>query len=254
MTRRDEGAQIEGRRPVIEALRAKRPIDEILVASGTREGGALAEIVRLAQRRGVRVREVTRRELEDRATSRNPQGVIATASGFAYVSLDDVLARADESGEPALLVAVDGVTDPQNLGALARSCEGAGADGLVVPRRRAAPVTAATEKASAGALEHLPVAQVPNLVRALEDLKERGVWIAALDSDAPQTVYELSAGDPLCLVVGGEGSGVSRLVADRADHRVSIPMAGRVESLNVAAAGAVALFEIRRRRAGPSDE
>jgi 23S rRNA (guanosine2251-2'-O)-methyltransferase len=241
--------QIEGRRPVIEALRAKRPIEEIFVAAGARHAGALAEILKLAQRRGVRVREIARRELEERAKSRNPQGVIATTGAeFGYVSLDDLMARVEASGEPALLVAADGVTDPQNLGALARSCEGAGAHGLIVPRRRAAPVTAAAEKASAGALEHLPVAQVTNLVRALEELKERGVWIAALAADAPTSIYELPASDPLCVVVGGEGQGVSRLVLDRADHRVSIPMTGRVQSLNAAAAGAVALFEIKRRR------
>jgi 23S rRNA (guanosine2251-2'-O)-methyltransferase len=245
-------AQIEGRRPVIEALRAKRPITEILVASGARVGGALAEIVQLAERRGVTVREIPRRELEEKAESRNPQGVIATTgSRFAYASPDDLFASASRAGEPPLFVAVDGVTDPQNLGALARSCEGAGAHGLIVPRRRAAPVTAAAEKASAGALEHLPVAMVTNLVRALEDLKERGVWIAALDGDATQSIYDLPADGALCLVVGAEGTGVSRLVLDRADHRVSIPMSGRVASLNAAAAGAVALFEIRRRRPKP---
>jgi 23S rRNA (guanosine2251-2'-O)-methyltransferase len=245
-------AQIEGRRPVIEALRAKRPIQEILVASGARVGGALAEIVQLAERRGVTVREIPRRELEEKAESRNPQGVIATTgSKFAYASLDDLFSRAASSGEPPLFVAVDGVTDPQNLGALARSCEGAGAHGLIVPRRRAAPVTAAAEKASAGALEHLPVAMVTNLVRALEELKERGVWIAALDGDADRTIYDLPAEDALCLIVGAEGTGVSRLALDRADHRVSIPMSGRVASLNASAAGAVALFEIRRRRPKP---
>jgi 23S rRNA (guanosine2251-2'-O)-methyltransferase len=245
-------AQIEGRRPVVEALRAKRPLDEILVASGARPGGALAEIVKLAERRGVRVREIPRRELEDRAESRNPQGVIAmTGSSFAYASIDDLFERASTAGEPPLFVAVDGVTDPMNLGSLARSCEGAGAHGMIVPRRRAAPVTAAAEKASAGALEHLPVAMVTNLVRALEDLKERGVWIAALDGDAAATIYDLPADDALCLVVGAEGTGVSRLVLDRADHRVSIPMSGRVASLNAAAAGAVALFDLRRRRPEP---
>ena len=244
-------AQIEGRRPVIEALRARRPIDEILVASGARVGGALAEIVKLAERSGVRIREVPRRELEERAESRNPQGVIATTqASFAYASVDDLLARATSAGQLPLLVALDGVTDPQNLGALARSCEGAGAHGLIVARRRAAPVTAGAEKASAGALEHLPVAQVANLVRALDDLKERGVWIAALDSAARTTIYDLPGTDPLCIVVGGEGKGVSRLVLEHADHRASIPMSGRVQSLNAAAAGAVALFEVRRQRIG----
>ena len=242
-------AQIEGRRPVIEALRAKRPIREILVASGARVGGALAEIVQLAERRGVTVREIPRRELEERAESRNPQGVIATTgSSFAYASLDDLFSGADRAGEPPLFVAVYGVTDPMNLGALARSCEGAGAHGLIVPRRRAAPVTAAAEKASAGALEHLPVAMVTNLVRTLEELKQRGVWVAALDGEAYRTIYDLPAEDALFLIVVAEGTGVSRLALDHADHRVSIPMSGRVASLNASAAGAVALFEIRRRR------
>jgi 23S rRNA (guanosine2251-2'-O)-methyltransferase len=145
-------------------------------------------------------------------------------------------------------VALDGVTDPQNLGAIARSAEAAGAHGLVVGKRRAAPVTPSAEKAAAGALEHLPVAQVTNLARALEALKERGVWIAALDADAEQTIYDFDARDPVCLVIGGEGEGVSRLVAERADHRLCIPMAGKVQSLNASAAGAIALFEIKRQR------
>ncbi len=236
--------QIEGRRPVIEALLARRPIDEILVASGSKAGGAIAEITKLAEQRGVRIREIPRRELEERAQTRNPQGVIASASSFRYASFERMLPQ----HEAALLVALDGVTDPQNLGAVARSAEAAGAHGLILPLRRSAAVTPAAEKAAAGALEHLPVAQVPNLPQALEELKKRGVWIAALDAEASTTIYGLPAEDPLCLVIGSEGKGVSRLVLDRADHRVAIPMAGRVGSLNAAAAGAIALFDIRRRR------
>jgi 23S rRNA (guanosine2251-2'-O)-methyltransferase len=242
-------AQIEGRRPVIEALRAGRPISEIFIAAGSKPSGALAEIVRLARGQGIKVREVPKRELETKAQSRNPQGVIAAAVGdFPYVTIDGLLERATMAPQPALLVALDGVTDPQNLGAIARSAEAAGAHGLVVPKRRAAPVTPSAEKAAAGALEHLPVAQVANLARALEGLKEHGVWIAALDADAEQTIYDFDARDPLCLVIGGEGEGVSRLVAERADHRICIPMAGKVQSLNASAAGAVALFEIKRQR------
>jgi 23S rRNA (guanosine2251-2'-O)-methyltransferase len=245
----DPKVQIEGRRPVIEALRAGRAISEIFIASGSKPSGALAEIVRLANGLGVKVHEIPRRELESRALSRNPQGVIAAAVGeFAYVSVDELIERATSAGQPALLVALDGVTDPQNLGAIARSAEAAGAHGLIVPKRRAAPVTPSAEKAAAGALEHLPVAQVANLVRALEGLKERGVWIAALDGHAEQTIYDFDARDPVCLVIGSEGEGVSRLVAERADHRLSIPMAGKVQSLNASAAGAVALFEIKRQR------
>jgi 23S rRNA (guanosine2251-2'-O)-methyltransferase len=238
--------QIEGRRPVIEALKAHRKIDEILIASGAKVAGSLAEIVRLAERSGVRVREVPRKELEQRAKSRNAQGVIARSSASTpSASLEGVLASADG---PVLLVALDGVTDPQNLGAIARSAEAAGAHALIVPKRRSAGIGPGAEKASAGALEHIPVVGVANLAQTVETLKERGVWIAALDANAKTTIYDLDGTDPLCLVIGGEGAGVSRLVLDRADHRVSIPMAGRVGSLNASAAAAVALFEVRRQR------
>jgi 23S rRNA (guanosine2251-2'-O)-methyltransferase len=244
--------QIEGRRPVIEALRSKREIAEILIAQGTKPGGAIAEIVRLARSRGVPIRELPKRQLEEMAQSRNSQGVIAAAAAdFGYASLTEVIESAQRT-PPALILALDGVTDPQNLGALARSAEAAGAHGMVVPRRRVAPVTPAAEKASAGALEYLPVAQVANLARALEELKEAGVWIAALDEDAPTAIYELDGTMPLCLVIGGEGEGVSRLVAERADLRVGIPTVGRVQSLNASAAGAIALFEIKRQRATTS--
>jgi 23S rRNA (guanosine2251-2'-O)-methyltransferase len=239
--------QIEGRRPVLEALNAGREISEILVASGSRMSGAIEEITRSAQRRKIPMREVPRKVIDERAQTRNAQGVIAIASGFAYTTLEEILDRVGT--EPALLVAVDGVTDPQNLGALARSAEAAGAHGLVVPRRHSAPVTAAAEKASAGALEHLPVAHVANLARGLEELKERGVWIVALDAAGEKTIYDLDlATEPICVVVGSEGRGVSRLVRDRADVVARIPMSGRVESLNASVAGAVALFEIRRKR------
>jgi 23S rRNA (guanosine2251-2'-O)-methyltransferase len=235
--------QIEGRRPVIEALRSGRDVSEIRIAQ-TATG--VDEIRRLASRSGVRVRSVPREEIDRVAKTRAPQGVVAFVSGFSYVSIDDLL---EDANEPALLVALDGITDPGNLGAVARSAEAAGAHGLIIPERRAAGVGPAADKASAGALEHLPVARVVNLQRALRDLVDRSVWIVALDASAADTIYELSvATDPLCVVVGSEGGGVSRLVRERADYRVRIPMSGRVASLNAAAAAAVALFEIRRRR------
>jgi 23S rRNA (guanosine2251-2'-O)-methyltransferase len=243
--------QIEGRRPVLEALRAGEEIDEILLASGGRPVGVLAEIADLAERRGVRLRRLPRRELDARARSRNPQGVIALAGGFSFRELDEILRGVDEQTGPLLVVAADGVTDPQNLGAIARSAEAAGAHALIVSRRRTAPITATTEKASAGALEHLPVVQVANLARTLQDLRARGVWVVALDASGDQSIYEVDvAADPVCLIIGSEGKGVSRLVRERADHVVRIPMAGKTESLNAAAAAAVALFELRRRRHG----
>jgi 23S rRNA (guanosine2251-2'-O)-methyltransferase len=241
--------QIEGRRPVLEALHGGREISEILIASGARMSGAIAEIVRFAQRRSIPVRQVTRQEIESQARTRNPQGVIAVASEFPYADLDEVMQRV--ATDRPLLVAVDGMTDPQNLGAVARAAEAAGAHGLIVPKRRSAGVTEAAERASAGALEHLPVVLVGNLARTLADLSERGVWIVALDAEADAEIYDLPvATEALCLVVGSEGRGVSRLVRERADHRVAIPMSGRVASLNAAAAAAVALFEIRRQRRG----
>ena len=234
---------------MVEALRADRPIKEVLIASQSRPAKILDEIVDLAGRAGVRVREVANREIDERARTRAPQGVIAIVPPFEYSSLEKLLGRVDDEREPALLVALDEVTDPQNFGAIVRSAEGAGAHGLIIGRRRAAPVTAAVEKTAAGALAYLPVAQVPNLPRALEELKERRVWVVALDGDASQTIYDLDvATEPLCIVVGSEGKGVSRLVRDRADIAVRIPMAGQVESLNASAASAIALFEIARRR------
>lgn len=244
--------QIEGRRPVLEALKAGRTITELFVASGAHTSGALAEIVTAAERLSIPIHRVLRKDLESRSRTRNPQGVIALAAGFRYAAVADLLAHARSSGDAPLFVALDGVTDPQNLGAVARSAEAAGAHGLVVPQRRSAGVTAAAEKAAAGALEHLLVAQVTNLTRALDELKKENVWIVALDASGGPTIYELDvATDGVCLVVGGEGSGVSRLVREQADVVAHIPMSGRIQSLNASAAGAVALFEIRRRRSSP---
>jgi 23S rRNA (guanosine2251-2'-O)-methyltransferase len=240
--------QIEGRRPVLEALRAGRSVTEVLLASGAKPSDVIQEIARFAERRSIPIRMLPRRELEARARTRNPQGVIALAAGFAYTSIDHLFERAAVAATAPVIVALDGITDPQNLGAVARSAEAAGAHGLIVPTRRSAGVTEAATRASAGALEHLPVVQVTNLHRALGELKERGVWIVALDSDAKQSIYDVDLTDPVCLVIGSEGDGLSRLTRDRADHLVRIPMAGRVGSLNASAAGAVVLFELRRQR------
>lgn len=210
-----------------------------------RTARGIEEIRGLASRRGVPVRDVPREKIDRLARTRSPQGVIALATGFAYAPLASLL----EADAPALIVALDHVTDPQNVGAIARSAEAAGAHGLVIPDRRSAPVGPVVEKASAGALAHLPVAQVPNLARALTELKTHGLWIVALDAGGEGVIYDLPiASEPLCLVVGSESRGVSRLVRERADQLVRIPMSGRIESLNASAAAAVALFEIRRQR------
>lgn len=241
--------QLEGRHPVLEALKAGRPVHEVLIARDTKPAKIVDDIVRLAKRRGIAVRELPRRVIDERAQSRAPQGVIALVPAFEYSSIDDMLAGAEL--DVPLLVALDGVTDPGNVGALARSAHAAGAHGMILRGRRSAHVTPTVEKAAGGALAHLPVAQVSNLDRTLADLKERGIWTVALDPEADASIWEVDiVSSPVCLVVGSESTGVSHLIRKRSDFVVRIPMAGKVASLNASAAGAVALFEIRRRRSG----
>jgi 23S rRNA (guanosine2251-2'-O)-methyltransferase len=245
----DAPDHIEGRNPVREALKAGRPIRRILIAEGVSDRGPVAEIVAAAGTAGVKVDRVPRHVLDRMAKGRVHQGVVAEADPYRYRSWEAAVAAAKERGEIPLLLALDGVTDPMNLGSLIRSAEAAGAHAVLVPKRRAAPVTPIVEKASAGAIEHLPVDQVNNLERTLERCKQAGLWVVGLAGDAPQDVWEcVLLAEPLVLVVGAEGKGISRLISERADALVRIPMAGRVGSLNAAVAGAVALFETLRRR------
>ncbi len=218
-----------------EALRAGRALTELLVAE------ADDDLAAVAREAGVPVRVRPRAELDDRAGGVLHQGVLAVAPPFAYASLADL--RGD------LVVVLDGITDPQNLGAIARSAEAAGAAGLVLPKRRSAHVTPAVEKAAAGALSWLEVAVVPNLVRALADLAERGLWSVGLAGEAAETIWECGLLDgPTVVVIGAEGAGLSRLIAERCDATAAIPMAGRVGSLNASAAAAIVFFEVQRRR------
>lgn len=241
--------QIEGRNPVREALRAGRPIRRLLIAEGAATRGTLAEIVAAARAARVRIDRVPRDRLDRIAASRAHQGVIAETETFRYRPWREALSVADQRGERPLLLALDGITDPGNLGSLLRSAEAAGCHGVVMPSRRAADVTPVVEKASAGALEHLIVDRVTNLVRTLKELKAAGLWLVGLDADASGTVWtcELLA-EPVVLAVGAEGPGLSRLVAETADALVRIPMYGRIESLNAATAGTVVLFEAARIR------
>jgi 23S rRNA (guanosine2251-2'-O)-methyltransferase len=243
---------VVGRNAVAEALRAKVPVTALYVAIGIEADERVTEAVRLAGNRGISLVEVSRAEL-DRMTGGLPnQGLAAQVPPFRYVDLPDVLAVADEASAPALLVAVDGVTDPRNIGALIRSAVAFGAHGLVVPARRAAGVTAAAWRTSAGTAARLPVAQVTNLVRALRDAKEAGLFVVGLDGRGTTSLDDLEVADqPLMVVLGSEGSGLSRLVTETCDLTVAIPMAGPAESLNASVAGAVTLAEIARvRRAG----
>ena len=247
--RRAEQRVVHGIHPVRELLRAGRRLHEVVLAEaradGRSEAGPVAEIARLAADAGVPVRTVRSDELERLAPGAVHQGVVALAPPFPLVDIDRLLAHAEESGRLPLLVAVDGVTDPHNLGSIARSAEAVGAHGLVLPDRRSAPVTPVVEKAAAGALAHLPVAGVTNLVRALAELAKAGVWSLGLDGEADTQL----AGHPLAsgaavLVVGAEGSGLSRLVRERCDALVRLPMHGHVGSLNASVAAGVALYTL----------
>jgi 23S rRNA (guanosine2251-2'-O)-methyltransferase len=239
---------IEGRRPVVEALRAGRPMDRILLAAGAGRS-ALGELLELARRRGVEVQTVPRSLLDAEARSGAHQGVLAIVAPIRPIELTELLAVPLTGREPPFFLALDGVEDPHNLGALARSAEAAGCHGLIVPRHRSAPLSAVAVKSSAGALEHLPVAEVPNLARAVEQLRDSGVWCIGLDGAAESSLFALELADePVCIVVGGEGSGLHRLVRDSCDALVHIPMSGQIDSLNASVAGALALFEVRRRR------
>jgi 23S rRNA (guanosine2251-2'-O)-methyltransferase len=242
---------IEGRRPIVEALRAGRPMDRILLASGAGRA-ALGELLDLAQRRGVEVQTVPRSVIDAEARSGAHQGVLAVVAPIQPIELAELLAVPLAGREPPFFLALDGVEDPHNLGALARSAEAAGCHGLIVPRHRSAPLSAVAVKTSAGALEHLPVAEVPNLARAVEQLRDSGVWCIGLDGTAEDSLFDLQLADePVCVVVGSEGTGLHRLVRDSCDALVRIPMSGNVESLNASVAGALALFEVRRRRHSP---
>ena len=250
----DPEETVAGRNSVVEALRAGVPALALFVASGLERDERLTEIRGMAEELELPVKEVSRTQL-DRLTGGGPQaglvhqGVVLQVPPFGYLHPDDLLRRALEAPEPALLVALDGVSDPHNLGAIARSAAAFGAHGLLLPQRRAAGVTAAAWKSSAGVLAHLPVARATNLVQALRAAAEAGLMLAGLDGrgELDLDALELATG-PLVVVVGAEGRGLSRLVGETCDVRVRIPLAGQVESLNASVAAGVALAEVARRR------
>jgi 23S rRNA (guanosine2251-2'-O)-methyltransferase len=247
--RRDLGGdQVEGRQAVRELLLAgRRRTSEVLVANDLDRSPILDDILALAAEHRVPVRAVSRGRLDGVARTDAPQGVVARAQPLPEAGLD-ALAR-PVGRTPPFLVAVDGVTDPGNLGALLRAAECSGATGVVLPRHRAAHVTPAVTKAAAGAVEHLPIAVVPGLPAALARLKELGVWVVGLDAGGTQRLDRLPcATDPVALVFGAEGRGLARLVRDRCDLVASIPLRGRLASLNVAAAAAIACYEVARQR------
>ncbi|HVP65867.1 MAG TPA: 23S rRNA (guanosine(2251)-2'-O)-methyltransferase RlmB [Anaeromyxobacteraceae bacterium] len=240
---------VYGLNPVRELLRAGgQEVAELWFADGGERSRAVAEIERLAAGTGAKVRRAPRARLDRLAGLPGHQGVVAVVGDYRYAELGDVLEAARRREEPPLVVLLDGVEDPQNLGAIARSAHALGAHGLVIPRDRAAGVTPAAAKASAGAVEHLAVVRVTNLARTVEELKEDGVWAVAADAGGDRDLAEVDLRGPIALVVGGEGRGVRDLVRRTCDHVARIPMAGRVGSLNASVAAGIALYEASRQR------
>ena len=238
---------IEGKNAVIEALRAGRPLDKIFLARGSRDR-ALGYIASTARAAGAAVTECDRRKLDGMSVTGAHQGVIAVAAARAYCAPEDILALAAQRGEDPFVVVCDGLEDPRNLGAVIRCAECAGAHGVIIPRHHSAGITAAADKASAGAAEHLPIARVSNLTAALQELKRRGLWIYGAEADGDARLWHTDMKGPVCLVIGSEGQGLSRLVRETCDFILTIPLAGRVNSLNASAAAAILLYEVVRQR------
>ena len=244
------GSQIEGRQAVRELLIAqRRKTFEIWVSNDLDENDVINDILALAADQRVPVRRVPRKEIEKEARSEAPQGVLAMAAPIPDVELGDLLSPR-KGNVPAFLVAIDGVTDPGNLGAILRSCDGAGVHGVILPRHRAVHITPTAAKSAAGAAEYVPMCVVGGLPTALKQMKDAGVWIVGLSDAADKNIFEIGdlTSEPICLVLGAEGAGLSRLVKERCDLLVSIPMGGSLSSLNVSAAAALATYEVVRSR------
>lgn len=235
-----------GRNAVRELLASGRDIDKIFVQSGEREGSILA-LIGEGHSRKIPIVEIDKVRMDRMACGMSHQGIIAVCAEQNYATVDDIFARAEQRGEPPFIILCDGVEDPHNLGAILRSAECAGAHGVIIPKRRNVGLTPVVAKSSAGAIEHIPVAKVTNLARTIDELRERGMWFYCADMDgAPYYKTDLSGA--VGLVLGGEGEGISRLVKEKCDFVMSIPMYGNVNSMNVSCAGAVLMCEIARQR------
>lgn len=239
-------SQIEGRNAVIEALRAGKTIDKIYILDGCQDGPVMT-IKREARKQDCLIKYVEKERLDQLSQTGKHQGVIAVAAAYEYAELEDIMQAAQDSGRPPFLFLLDGIEDPHNLGAIIRTAYQAGAHGVIIPKNRAVGLTATVARTSAGALNYLPVARVTNMAQTIEALKKEGMWFAcaAMDGDV---MYDVNLTGPIGLVIGSEGEGVSRLVREKCDYQVSIPMEGKLDSLNASVAAGVLAYEIVRQR------
>jgi len=238
---------IIGRNPVMEALKSGREIEKLLIAKDAE--GSIRKIIGMAKEKALPYQFAGKTALDRIADGRAHQGVVAYISSYEYCGVEDILEKARRKGEDPFVIILDGIEDPHNLGAILRTADGAGAHGVIIPKRRAAGITDVAAKASAGAVEYVPVSKVSNIAQTIDRLKETGVWIAACDMDG--TEYDkANLKGSLALVIGAEGQGISRLVKEKCDFSVSIPMSGKIASLNASNAAAILMYEVRRQRRG----
>lgn len=238
---------IEGRNAVTEALRSGRTINKVFLADGDTDK-SLGRLAAMAKEAGAVVVRIDRRKLNDMSPTGAHQGIIASVAAHEYASVEDILRAAQEKGEAPLLVVCDELSDPHNLGAIIRTAECAGAHGVIIPKRRSVGLTAVVGKASAGALEYMPVARVSNIASTLRDLQSKGIWVFGTAAEGATVLYQADLTLPAAIVIGNEGVGMSRIVAEHCDFKVSIPMKGQISSLNASAAAAILLYEAVRQR------
>lgn len=239
--------RLEGRNPILEALKSGRTIEKLYIAKGTREG-SLRQIIAMARDKGIIINEVDKVKLDSMSETRSHQGVIAVVSPYAYVEIDDILAYAKEKGEQPFIIILDEIYDPNNLGSVLRTANACGAHGVIISKRRAVGLTPAVAKASAGAVEYMKVSKVTNITQAVKYLKENGIWVVGADMDGEKVYFESDLSGPIALVIGSEGEGLGKLVKDNCDFIVRIPMRGEISSLNAAVAGAVLMYDTVRQR------
>jgi 23S rRNA (guanosine2251-2'-O)-methyltransferase len=239
--------QIEGKNPIMEALRAGHEITKIFVLKGE-PGGPANDILKMAHQKGIPVSQVDIQVLNRMTVTRNHQGIIALAAAWDYASIDEIMKNSAGKGEPPFLLILDGIEDPQNFGSIIRTAEAVGVHGIIIQERRAVGLTAAVARASAGAIEHIPVARVTNINKTIEMLKEQGIWFTGADTDGELEFQKANLHGPLGLVVGSEGKGISRLVKENCDQTVRLPLWGKLNSLNVSVATGVLVYEVRRQR------
>ena len=240
--------QIEGRNPVLEALRSGRPLNKIIISSDVERHSNIAEILNMAKTRKIPVEWLSPEILKTKSSTRAPQGIIAFASAKDYLEVYDLIDIAKAKGEAAFFVILDGLEDPHNLGAILRTADAAGVHGVVIPQRRAVGLTATVAKVSAGAVEYVPVAREVNLNNAIKILKDNDIWVIGIDQGGKRSFTQVDFKLPTALVIGGEGKGISRLVKENCDEVVSIPMKGKISSLNASVAAGVAMFEVQKQR------